>query len=480
MAVAVIFGLSFATILTLVMVPTLYSIYDDFTRLWGWVMKSIRPRKLAAATAKIALVGLALGAVGQARAATLAEATAAAERHSTDVRLVSEATIQSGTMRGQAWSTLHPRVIGNASMNFNQYEQSFDPSDMIPAEFADLVSDPGEPTIIQPKQYAQASLTVQQTLFSGPALPLLRGAYATHAAAKNDERAARQQVRSGVARAYYGLGAGRSAVALAEQSVALAEGQLELATRQVDAGLADRRALLQAQLRVSQATRDLRARAEALVELEDSFHRLTGLPRDEPLTEPSSPVAPASLEDALADARATRPDVAAMHDRVTIARNDTMGQRLQWAPRVTANWTYVWTENTGFGNNNTFWTAAIEGSWTLWDGGLRMAQSRAAASRHRSAQLSLDDTIDRAESQVRVSWERYHRANEAVKAVDIEASLAAENHELTNRAFAAGSATWLEVQQAELALTGARLTASNERMNRDLAAIDLLVSAGRF
>ena len=35
MAVAVIFGLAFATILTLIMVPTLYSILWDFSRLRG-------------------------------------------------------------------------------------------------------------------------------------------------------------------------------------------------------------------------------------------------------------------------------------------------------------------------------------------------------------------------------------------------------------------------------------------------------------
>jgi len=47
MAVAVIFGLSFATVLTLVMVPTLYSIFDDITRLREWVFSS-KPRPTTA------------------------------------------------------------------------------------------------------------------------------------------------------------------------------------------------------------------------------------------------------------------------------------------------------------------------------------------------------------------------------------------------------------------------------------------------
>ncbi|MCG8557445.1 MAG: efflux RND transporter permease subunit [Proteobacteria bacterium] len=42
MAVAVIFGLAFATVLTLIMVPTMYSILDDFRRMFGWIAARLR------------------------------------------------------------------------------------------------------------------------------------------------------------------------------------------------------------------------------------------------------------------------------------------------------------------------------------------------------------------------------------------------------------------------------------------------------
>ncbi|MCB9652976.1 MAG: efflux RND transporter permease subunit [Deltaproteobacteria bacterium] len=48
MAVAVIFGLAFATVLTLVMVPTFYSILEDIRALWRRIMVRIRPRRVAA------------------------------------------------------------------------------------------------------------------------------------------------------------------------------------------------------------------------------------------------------------------------------------------------------------------------------------------------------------------------------------------------------------------------------------------------
>jgi multidrug efflux pump subunit AcrB len=41
MAVAVIFGLAFATLLTLVLVPTMYSIMEDVRRAWFWVRERL-------------------------------------------------------------------------------------------------------------------------------------------------------------------------------------------------------------------------------------------------------------------------------------------------------------------------------------------------------------------------------------------------------------------------------------------------------
>ena len=175
MAVAVIFGLSFATILTLVMVPTMYSIYADFS---SWLNKDRRKKrpkvpKAATTAAKVLALGLAgltgLALAWPAQAVTLEEAFQAAELNNVDLRMVQEQTIQASTLPYQAGSVLSPRIIASGSVNFNQYETSFDSSEMIPEEFKDFVETSPEPIVIQPKQYLQGSVTISQNLFSAPA-----------------------------------------------------------------------------------------------------------------------------------------------------------------------------------------------------------------------------------------------------------------------------------------------------------------------
>ena len=83
-----------------------------------------------------------------------------------------------------------------------------------------------------------------------------------------------------------------------------------------------------------------------------------------------------------------------------------------------------------------------------------------------------------AEREVRTTWERLDRARTAYEAVESEVALAEESLRLTQAAFEVGQATWLDVEQARLSLTSAQTGRLTERMDRDLAAIDLLVAIG--
>jgi len=476
MAVAVIFGLAFATLLTLVMVPTLYTILEDLVRARAWVRGRLLRRPVAV-TAGLLSLALLVAWAPPARAATLADAVRASEEHNLDLAIARERTRETGTMRAQAWTLVQPQLRANAGYNINEYAVVFDPAAMVPEEFAGALGD-SEPIVVQEKTYWTASATVSQPLFNGSALPMLRGAYALTDAARLDEEAQRHRILAGVAHAYYGLAVARENVDLAESSRDTRADQLHLAERQVAAGVAPRRAVLQAELALSRAEREVVRAEEDVVRAEEAFHRLTGLPRDTEVALPDPLAPPADLEEALQVSLAHRPDLQAADKRVHAAVLDRRAVTYQWLPKVDANFTYSYSENTGFSNDPTLWVASIQANWLLWDGGLRQAQSRERLARQRIAELTAEKQRDQAEEEIRTTWEGYLRSEAALKAVEDEVVLSDENLQLAERGFSAGTTTWLEVQDAELGVRLSRLSQVTERMNRDLAVIDLLVAMG--
>jgi multidrug efflux pump subunit AcrB len=476
MAVAVIFGLAFATLLTLVMVPTLYTILEDLAQARAWVWGKLSRRRVAVA-AKLLPFALVLAWAAPAQAATLADAVQAAEEHNLDLAIARERTRETGTMRAQAWTLVQPQIRANAGYNINEFEILFDPSAMIPEEFASVAGE-SEPIVVQEKTYWTASATVSQPLFNASALPLLRGAYALTDAARLDEESQRHRILAGVARAYYGLAVTRQNVVLAESSRDTRADQLDLAERQVAAGVAPRRAVLQAELALSRAKREVARAREDVVHAEETFSRLTGLPRDTEVTLPDPLEPPEDLEDALQVGFQRRPDLQAAERRVQAAALDKRAVTYEWLPEVDANFTYSYSQNTGFSDDPTVWVASIQANWLLWDGGLRQARSRERLARHRIAGFTAEKQRDQAEEELRTSWERYRRSEAALDAVQDEVVLSEENLELAERGFSAGTTTWLEVQDAELGVRLSKLSQITERMNRDLAVIDLMVAMG--
>ncbi|MCA9566895.1 MAG: efflux RND transporter permease subunit, partial [Myxococcales bacterium] len=475
MAVAVIFGLSFATVLTLVMVPTLYSIYDDFDRMKAWVRNRLRRRDVAAAAGALALLVL----LPSARAATLEGAWDAAEQHGVAYRMldrITELTVQAGLQRYKAWSALSPRVSVSASRIINEFEIALDFADSFP-DIPGFEIPPQEPTIIQRKAFWQADVTVSQRLFSGSALPALQSTFKGHQAAQLGQVHQERRLQVGVAQAYYGVLLAREGEALAAANLESAQGQLELATRQQAAGLGTQRTLLQARLSVSQAERDLTRASEQRVSAEEALHKLTGLPRDEELEAPSSPAIPGSLEEAVSGLEG-RPDVEAADLRIQAASLQHTASNMRWMPVVDAQFKYAYNQNTGFQNDPTMWNLALVGTWNLWDGGLRMAESAEYASQRRLAELQRAQVVQDAEEEVRVAWETWETAEQALRAVQDETALAEENIRLAEQSFAAGAATWLEVREARVFLASARLHALEQRMNRDVAALSVRLAMG--
>jgi outer membrane protein len=281
-----------------------------------------------------------------------------------------------------------------------------------------------------------------------------------------------------VAQAYYGLLLARNMEQLAQGAVQSAESHLVLAERQVAAGALDARARLQAELAVSRARRDLATARQQIDQAQTAFAQATGLPEDSELSMPPTPSVSADLSGTLDRAMTERPDVRAADLQAEVAGFYRTAKLGDWAPSVDARFTYSWSENTGFQGRNDLWMFVVEANWLLWDGGLRIAQAREEASKARQAELAAKRARQSVEQEVRIAWQQHQRAGEALAATERERALAAENLRLAERALEAGAATWLEVQDARLGAIQAEMSHMQERTNRDLAALQLLLATG--
>lgn len=483
MAVAVIFGLSFATVLTLVMVPTLYSILEDLRLLAARLTPG--GSGAAAAASGAAVVVMAFLWAAPAHAATLDEVWEHAEQHNIDLALAHEASVQAGTLKWQAISAVGPKLSLAADYALVEDPVLFDLSSMVPESLAGFLGDTeSEPIVVQPKQKWTGSATLLQPLFNGASLPGYKAARSMGRAALLDEERARQRVRGAVARVYYGLATSRTAIEVSEASLATARHQLDLAGRQRAAGLADRRVVLQGELGVARAERDLLGARERLVSASEAFARVTGLPGTTAVELPDRVDLPPSVEAALADARRARPDLGALDERIDSIRRQRTAHLFGWAPSVDGIFNVLYDQSPSFASPDTIddlrwqWRLGVQFKWNLWDGGLRLAKGKEYSSQVRVQELRKQQTEQLAAEEVRTTWVRVERAEQALASVTAELALAEENLALAELAFGAGSVTWLDVELARVSLEATRLAGATERMNRDLAAIDLLVATG--
>ena len=473
MAVAVCFGLVVSTALTLIMVPTMYSITEDLT---NFVNRFRRPLQ-ATVVATVMLLALSPAA----HAVTLDEALVAAENNSLDLKMVEEQWVQSDATVGMAWSTLSPKLSGQANYTYNKdaIELAFDPSEFLSDDFP-IEMDPVEPTIIQQQQYLDANISVIQPLFSAPALPALRGAKSMRTAAAWSVDDTRLQIRSVATRAYYMLAVSREAYAISLDGVDNALAHLKLAEVQVKAGSEAPLVAKQAELGLARARRQLAQSADNLAVSEEMFHQVTGLPRDSAVELPPQPIpSVTSLEEAL-ETVGSRPDIQAAEARTAASRYQLRVDQLGWAPTISGRFTYSWTENEGFSGEPEWWMATVNASWTAWDGGYRLNTSKSYSSQLRQAEYAETKARMDAEQQIRVAWQSWVGAQASYEAVVRELDLAQETLVLAERGFKAGSNSWLVVQDTQLMVDQARLGLLSERMNRDLAAVDLQVALGDY
>lgn len=480
MAIAVIFGLLFATILTLVMVPTMYSIIEDLKARFDTLIG--RKVSMAAVVTAGVLLLVLLPGRADASSITLDDAIAAAEQNNLNMALAREQTVQTETLRLQAISLLTPSLSGQLGWNYSELEDvTLDFAETLPDELSSFVDEDsfGDPIVVQQQEYWSGNLTVSQSLFNARAFPAWSAANRNIDAARSSEAWTMNQLRGAVASAYYQLALIRRSLPLAEQAVALAEKQQLLAERRVTSGDATQRDLLEMSLELAQAQRSLRDNQRMELEAAQAFSLATGLDGALELVLPEPVAVPADLAQVMSTLEG-RSDIRAAENMAEAARLTRLAQDLDWLPTFRGNFTYNYNQNSGFLDEEVFWVAGVTGNWTLWDGGNRIALQRREASQQRSARIQVEQTRQQAEQELKNAWESLRQSQLALEVAEGQLSLAEQNLQLAEASEGAGSITSLDGDSARLLHLQAEIGVVREQINRDLAAVRLRMAMGDF
>jgi outer membrane protein TolC len=121
----------------------------------------------------------------------------------------------------------------------------------------------------------------------------------------------------------------------------------------------------------------------------------------------------------------------------------------------------------------------VELSLPIFDGGLTEAETEAAESRQRQAEIQQQDTLREIEKEVRDAFDLMLSARERLQATREARELARKELLMTEHRFEAGITTNLEVIQAQTSLTLAEATYLNALASYNVALVQVAASAGR-
>jgi outer membrane protein TolC len=192
--------------------------------------------------------------------------------------------------------------------------------------------------------------------------------------------------------------------------------------------------------------------------------------------EPAFPPTPPPTDDGWLDAR---PDVRLFTAQLAAADRVVSDAWKSWLPTVTASFTPSYVTPAGLFQPSNTWRAFFSLNVPIFDATLR-PDKRVRVAERETARLQLDALNVQAHSEVRVAQEAV-RSNEQIVASTREAAEnAAEALRITGIAYRAGSATNIEVVEAQQDARNSEIGAAVAEDRLRQARLDLLVALGRF
>ena len=324
-----------------------------------------------------------------------------------------------------------------------------------------------------------ARISLSQLLFDfGKTFASTEAARRLAEQAQEDVELQRQLITLTVKESFININFARRLIRVQEQALERADLNLRSARGFFEVGTRPKSDVARAEVDVANARLDLiRARnAERLARV--ALNTAMGIPADTPTEVQDNLVYQAMTIDRtrlLSLALSQRPEYKQARLRVDEADARMRRAFRDFFPDITANGFYGGTR----ADLNEIWEVGLALSWTIFDGGNRIARLRetkasveAEKSRVRAAELDISREVEQAQLNVTEAQERIGAAQTAVAS-------AQENFRLAQGRFDAGVGTILELTDAQLFLTQAQNTEAQALADYRIAVARLERAIGR-
>lgn len=436
---------------------------------------------------------------------TLEEAFRQAEAQNQDLLAARARLTQADEISRRAWAGYLPQLTANGTYTYNSAEASislptsyyirdvgqpqgpvFDPTrepglDNPPGAQTSLIQVPAEfiEAEIQPKHALSGTVQLSQAIIAPQLWSAIRNANLSERASQLSVENARREILFATAQLYYGAEGLREAMEVQERLLSVNRAREADAEVRFRVGTSTKVALLRAQIERARAEQDLQRTRNAYRGAKIALATMLAREADFEVARPAAPPAPPGTEALLAAAR-SRPDVEAARTNLELAEGNRTQVLLGYAPSIGAFGRYQLSNARGFTGEYGLMTVGAQLSWTLWDGGVRESQLREASARIVENRHTVQGLELRAREAVNRALLDLESARTNVTTAVEQQKLARESADLVNASYQAGAATYLEVVDANAALTQAELNAINEELNVQLAVLKVAHAAGLF
>jgi outer membrane protein TolC len=436
------------------------------------------------------------------RALTLTDALDLARRNNRDLLAARARYDQAAVGIEQAWVALLPQLVtqGKYTHNYKEVVVTFGPDEtVILASTIQRASGNAQlngalnefkqevaaltpaPVVIQKEEQLDYLIALTVPLVVPWAYPALTSAKRSAAAAAANYDVTTASLLQTTAQAFYAA-AGTDEILIARQhAIEVARQTRDNAKARLEAGVVNRVEVTRAEialLRAEQAAREaIDSRVQAyrslatMILIREPFHVVT----DEEVATTQIPA-----DDLAKSALTLRPEFVAYQRNVEAAAELVSSAKWRWAPTLSGFGNARAFNYGGFSGNDYSWALGLQLDWTLYDGGLRDYQRHLAQAQRRENELRLAQLRDTVVDEVVVARRSLETKRLALETARRSVDLSKETLELVRVQHDAGTATQLDLLQAQDALVGAEVAVAQARFDLALSDVALRRAAGLF